>query len=472
MVFGRDFCAAYGYLPWSTAYARFRWAVDFGKYRFGDIMPETSLLRIGVLILFIIVPDASIVNGQHQASSREPFVLELPGVSQDRYSLPIVRIASQDVPTLKIRVLEPFAQNIDYGSIIVTLNGDGINRGCSLSRDLEGKILTCGKRENRLGGYELVLGKNILEVKAVDKANREFYASYVLMLGDKTAGAERQSWVNGVAERFSGRKFAVIVGVSEDKDNDAGLRSLDFADNDALAVADFLRTPEGGGFFPADIKLLINRDASLTALRSALNETAKRSGRNDLVFIFIAGHGAPDPLSSQNLYFLFYDTKVIDMEKTAFPMAELKRYLDTDVIADRVFVMIDTCHSAGVNQKTQSLITGRQLIQAGDENNISNFYLTKQLFKEKGRAILTSSDVNEVSRESPKWGNHGVFTWALLQGLKGSADLNGDQLVTVGELFQFTRSTVQSATNFEQNPIALPGSAANVALSIVKKKPN
>ena len=435
-------------------------------------MFKLSLFWPSLLFIIIAVPAASIVVGQNKTSSREPFVLELPGVSPNRFMLPIVRVSVVDIPALKIRVLEPFAQNIDYGRIIVTLNGDGINRGCTISRDLDGKILTCGRREDRLGGYELAAGKNILELRAVDRASREYYASYVLILGDKSVGAVQPAWANGVPERFSGRKFAVIVGVSEYKYNDAGLRSLDFADDDALAIADFLKTPEGGGFFPADIKLLVDRDASLTALRSAFKETAQKAGRNDLVFIFIAGHGAPDPLSSQNLYFLFYDTKVVDMEKTAFPMSELKRFLDTQILADRVFVMIDTCHSAGVNQKTQSLITGRQLVQAGDENNISNFYLTKQLFKEKGRAILTSSDVNEVSQESPKWGNHGVFTWALLQGLKGSADLNGDQLVTAGELFQYTRKAVQKATNFEQNPIALPGSAANITLAIVKKKPN
>lgn len=435
-------------------------------------MTERLFPPIALILILIVFPSALIMNGQNSPSSRDPFVLELPGVSQNRFTLPIVRVASQDVRTLKIRVLEPFAQTIGYGSIIVTLNGDGINRGCTKTRDSEGKVVLCGKREDRLGGYEINPGKNILEIRATDAANREYYASYVLLLGDKAADSGRPSWTNGAAERFSGRKFAVILGVSEYKYNDAGLRSLDFADDDARAVADFLKSPEGGGFFPADIKLLIDRDASLTALRSALDETRKRASRNDLVFIFIAGHGAPDPLSSQNLYFLFYDTKVVDMEKTAFPMSELKRYLDTQVIAERVFVMIDTCHSAGVNQKTQSLVTGRQLTQAGDENNISNFYLTKQLFKEKGRSILTSSDVNEVSRESAKWGNHGVFTWALLEGLKGKADLNGDQLVTAGELFQFTRASVQKATNFEQNPIALPGSATNVTLAIVKNKAN
>jgi uncharacterized caspase-like protein len=158
------------------------------------------------------------------------------------------------------------------------------------------------------------------------------------------------------------------------------------------------------------------------------------------------------------------------MEKTAYPMEELKRFLDRRISSQRVFVMIDTCHSAGVNQKTKSFVTGRDLIREGDENNISNFYVTKQLFKEKGRAILTSSDVNEVSQESPKWGNHGVFTWALLDGLSGKADFNNDGLITAGELFQYTRASVQAATNFQQNPIALPGSSSNLALAIVKKK--
>jgi uncharacterized caspase-like protein len=434
-------------------------------------MAKRIALVIGYVLLFLFSPSGLTADAESgEVSSREPFVLELPEVSPARYTLPIVRVGVKDIPSLKIRVLKPFAETINYGAIIVTLNGDGINRGCVKSRDLEGTVVLCSKREDRLGGYTTLPGKNILEISATDRAQRGYYASYVLMLGNNNTHLET-SWRNGNAEQFGGRKFAVIVGVSDYKYNDAGLTSLNYADDDARSIADFLKTPEGGGFFPADIQLLVDRDASLTALRSALAETAKRAGRNDMIFIFIAGHGAPDPLSSQNLYFLFHDTKVVDMEKTAFPMNELKLYLDTQVLAERVFVMIDTCHSAGVNQKTRSLVTGRQLIQAGDENNISNFFLTKRLFKEKGRSILTSSDVNEVSRESAKWGNHGVFTWALLEGLKGKADINGDQLITTGEIFQFTRSEVQKATNNEQNPIALPGSAVNLVLAVVKKKP-
>ncbi len=159
---------------------------------------------------------------------------------------------------MKFRVLEPFAAEIDYGKIIVTLNGNGINRGCGKSRDLEGKVVVCGNREDRQGGFELNKGKNVLEIEATDRKERKFYASFVIVLGDKTAVVEKPDWTNGAAEKFTGRKFALVVGVSDYKFTDAGLKNLNYADDDAQAVADFLRTPAGGGFSSADIRLLLN----------------------------------------------------------------------------------------------------------------------------------------------------------------------------------------------------------------------
>ncbi|CAN5637432.1 hypothetical protein BH20ACI4_BH20ACI4_31310 [soil metagenome] len=427
---------------------------------------SSQIIKILFLSLFLFT---NYLSAQTNISSREPFVLEMPGISANRYTAPIVRLPMKDVPTLKIRVLEPFADGIDYGKIILTLNGEGINRGCNKTRDAEGKVVTCENREARLGGFDLKKGKNVLEIKASDRKENEFYASYVIILGDKTAVVEKPDWVNGAAEKFTGRKFALVVGVSEYKFTDAGLKNLNYADDDAQAVAGFLQTPAGGGFSSTDIRLLLNRDASLLAVRSALSDIAKRAKPNDLVFIFIAGHGAPDPLAPQNLYFLLTDTKVVDMPQTAYPMNELKQTLDTQILAKRVIVMIDTCHSAGVNQKTKSIVSGRDLVQEGDENNISNFYMTSKLFKETGRAVLTSSDVNEVSQESAKWGNHGVFTWALLEGLNGGADYNHDKFITAGELFQYTRAAVQKATNFQQNPRALPGSNKDLTLAFMSK---
>jgi len=429
---------------------------------------QSPILKITVVLLFILPISVAAQSG---FSSRAPFVLELPEVSAARYTAPVIRLPLKDIQSLKFRVLEPFAADIDYGKIIVTLNGVGINRGCDKKLDMQGKIVHCFNREQRqLGGFDILPGKNVIEIRATGrKTQREFYASYLLILGDRTAVVEKAGGAGGRAEIFRGRKFAVIIGISEYKFNDAGLKNLNFADDDAQAIAAFLKTPAGGRFAPADMKLLVNAEASLLAVRAALADVAKRARADDLVFIFIAGHGAPDPAAPQNLYFLLADTKVVDMARTAFPMSELKQILDTQVAAQRVITLIDTCHSAGINQKTQSLVAGRDLVQEDDENNISNFYLTNQLFKQTGRAVITSSDVDEVSQESAKWGNHGVFTWALLDGLKGKADLNGDQLITAGELFQFTQGAVRKATNFAQNPRALPGSSANLTLAFTSK---
>ena len=186
-----------------------------------------------------------------------------------------------------------------------------------------------------------------------------------------------------------------------------------------------------------------------------------KAAPNDLVFIYIASHGSPDPFEPQKLYFLMNDTKVANMPKTGLGMFELQELLDHIVRAQRVVVFIDACHSAGV--AGTKLVTGRQLERL--ENNVFNLYASK-LYRETGRAILTSSDVNEISEEGANWGGgHGVFTWALLEGLRGAADANRDRVVTAGELFDYVSSRVRKETNARQNPRALSGTNKDFPLA-------
>lgn len=269
-----------------------------------------------------------------------------------------------------------------------------------------------------------------------------------------------------VSSKFSGRKFAVIIGVSRYKFHDNGLNDLQYADADARSLRDFLRQREGGGFAPDDILYLENEQATLESVRAALKSFLRAAGPNDLVLLYIAGHGAPDPYAPQRLYFLLHDTKVADMPGTALLMSELQEFLDSSVRAKRIVVFVDACHSAGLSGAR--LVTKRGLEQT--ENNVFNLY-AERLFSESGKAILTSSDVNEISQESPTWGGgHGIFTWSLLEGLRGDADSNGDQLVTAGELFEFVRDRVRVETRFTQNPRVLPGLNTDLALSVAGAK--
>jgi len=265
-----------------------------------------------------------------------------------------------------------------------------------------------------------------------------------------------------VSEKFQGRKFALVVGVSRYKFAEPGFSNLAFADADARAVRDFLARPEGGGFRAGDITFLENEGATTEAVRAALTGFLTKAAATDLIFIFIAGHGGPDPYAPQNLYFMLHNSRPADMPNTALPMSEVQDVLDHRLLSKRVVVFVDTCHSAG--------LSGEKIATRSAGNNLINLYASR-LYSEEGRAVLTSSDVNEVSRESTEYGGgHGVFTWALLEGLGGKADGDEDRLVTAGELFGYVRGRVQVATGFRQNPRALPGLNGNLALSAVRAR--
>ena len=69
-----------------------------------------------------------------------------------------------------------------------------------------------------------------------------------------------------------------------------------------------------------------------------------------------------------------------------------------------------------------------------------------------GIALLMSSKAEELSLEDHGL-RQGVFTYYILQGLKGKADVNSDFLVTVKELYSFVYSKVREYTDNVQTPI-------------------
>ncbi len=163
-------------------------------------------------------------------------------------------------------------------------------------------------------------------------------------------------------------------------------------------------------------------------------------------------------------------------------MVELKKIIDKNLRSQRAIFFLDTCHSAGLNGKnvvgfTKSTqgsrnigtdqIDERQLQQVEVKNAVNA--IAGRLFSSPGRAILTSSDVGEVSRESNRWGGgHGVFTWAIIEGLNGRADKDANKVVTATELFEFVSNFVKSETGSKQNPRLFSSLGGTLELATVK----
>jgi hypothetical protein len=523
-------------------------------------------------LLALMVRDSA--TGLQQVALGHPtvFELELPELGIAPTDQPDLTIPSRRVSQILIHILNPYADDIDYSQIFAFLNGEATGRIHEVIRSERGKSVRLYL--NRWPGFELISGRNTVEVRAHNRRGRVFYASFVLHTttnnrnfvyrvalgkdpqqqvppelalleperqielqpGQKSraihiagvataastidcvtvdggplplkrgqeitlrkiglaheenrvtfdspyavaagatqvvveaidaAGNRTQLQIpvrvrkEGPPEEFRGRKYALVIGISQFHYHEGGLNNLQYADADARAVYQFLQTPGGGRFSSENILLLMNAQATVTRVRDALVNFIARPGPDDLLLIFLASHGDSDPYAQQNLYFLMHDTQVDRMPDTALAMRDFQMLLQQNVRARRLVLLIDTCHSAGV--------TGaRGEMARGIRNNLVNLYVEKLLYREEGSAIITSSDINEISRESPNWGGgHGVFTYYLLEGMRGKADENADHLVTVGELFRFVRLKVRLETQFLQNPRMLAGANEELTLAAV-----
>jgi uncharacterized caspase-like protein len=402
-------------------------------------------------------------SSSQQIPSRAPFTLEFPDISNSPITAVEANIPTTELRSMKLTIRQPFADAINYGKIYTAINGEQANTICgNIRSSRDGKVITCDLESKPR--FRFQPGKNVVEIAATDGDNNRYYASYVLIAGNRSLASVATPSSGPALTEFSGRKYAAIIGVSRYQFHDAGLNDLQYADADARAIRDFLVRPNGAGFKPSDIIYLENDGATTDSVRDALMRFLPKAGPTDMIFIYIASHGSPDPFEPQKFYFLMNNTKVADMPKTGFGMFELQELLDHIVRAQSVVVFIDSCHSGGV--AGTKIVTARQLERV--QNNVFNLYASK-LYREGGRAVLTSSDVNEVSEEGANWGGgHGVFTWSLLQGLGGEADANRDRVVTTGELFDFVSQNVRKQTNARQNPRALPGTNRNFPLARVQ----
>jgi uncharacterized caspase-like protein len=102
----------------------------------------------------------------------------------------------------------------------------------------------------------------------------------------------------------------------------------------------------------------------------------------------------------------------------------------------------------------------------GFRANLSGAFLDR-LSHGRGRVILTASDANEVSVEKDEF-RHGVFTYYLLEALRGKGDLDGDGLITVDEVHRYVSIKVPQATEQNQHPVKKGEMKGQIVLGIVR----
>jgi len=234
------------------------------------------------------------------------------------------------------------------------------------------------------------------------------------------------------------KRFAVVVGVGQYESED--IPDLEFARADAEAVKEFLESDAAGPF--DEVLFLADEQATGAAMREAMFVFLQQADWDDLVFIYYAGHGAPDPGRPDNLYLLPTDSDLDAMASTAFPMWDVKTALRRQISAERVIVVADACHSAGT--------ADGDVVGGSGSNHIAGSF--EKLFTPSRRLMMTAADTNEFSLEDARWGGHGVFTHFMLDALKGNGDRDGNGIITFSEVFDHVSTNVVEATEGRQNP--------------------
>ena len=219
--------------------------------------------------------------------------------------------------------------------------------------------------------------------------------------------------------------WVLAVGVSRYQDNREGLR---YADADALAIENAFRDAAGPLYGEVKTRPLTNIQATRESIRGAIEGFLREAGRGDVVVIFMAGHGMRDS-RTQEYYFLPYLATPANLATEGLSMSALNESL-TPVRerVGRVVIMLDTCHAGALD-----------IDQAGQVSGGEGLYL------------LAASRPGETSMELDDKA-HGAFTQALLDGLSGAANDDGNDEISLVELFDYAARRVPMLTAQQQHP--------------------
>lgn len=225
--------------------------------------------------------------------------------------------------------------------------------------------------------------------------------------------------------------WAVVVGVGRY----TAMPSLKFTDDDAYRFYSFLRSVEGGAVPENQITILVDEDATRENILKKMRENFLKADANDVVLLYFSGHGLDGcflPVDYDG-----YNNKLRHEEiKQVFNQSKAKHKL----------CIADACHSGSLNYGNGSFAA-----KGPTPATLDRYY---KAFEEAdgGVALLMSSKATELSLEDHGL-RQGVFTYYVLQGLKGRADTNNDYLITIKELYGYVYAKVREYTANVQTPV-------------------
>jgi hypothetical protein len=205
--------------------------------------------------------------------------------------------------------------------------------------------------------------------------------------------------------------YVLSVGV----DNYATAAKLQGCLNDARDIAARFVAQQGKRFGKVSARVLLDAQASREAVTEGLDGLAAAARSGDFAVLFFSGHGGRTP--QRDWYFLPHDYDPNRHSDTAVTDRDI---LDcADDLINRgltVFVIVDACSSGQLRLRANAALNRVDSPAGG------------------GLVLMVSS---APSQTSAALGDYSAFARAVVEGLSGEADLDGDGFVTLREVRRY-----------------------------------
>lgn len=223
--------------------------------------------------------------------------------------------------------------------------------------------------------------------------------------------------------------YLVTIGINKYKN---AKYNLNYAQADADGVEKAIKT-NSGSLFKEVVPYNIRNDKAVKAtILATLDDIKKKSLQQDVLIVYYAGHGVMTQGENGEFYIVPHDIIQLygkdDILKDKGISATMLKQYAQEINAQKQVFILDACQSAGALETVA--VRG-----AAEEKAIA------QLARSTGTFWITATGSDQFATEFEKLG-HGIFTYALLDGINGAGDANGDKKLTVRELSTFIENKV------------------------------
>tara|TARA_Y100001980_G_C14554068_1_gene340147 strand:+ start:1607 stop:4657 length:3051 start_codon:yes stop_codon:yes gene_type:complete len=242
-----------------------------------------------------------------------------------------------------------------------------------------------------------------------------------------------------VSKNINENALAIIFGI----ENYKNVSNVSFARRDATLMKEYMIKTLG---IPSDkIYFKLDDDVGKAQFDKVFSERGWIDKRiiedKTELFVFYAGHGAPS--YEKNKSFLIpYDGDPNYASQTGYSLDDLYKNL-SNFRTKSTTIFLDACFS-GANRDSEALLANARPIFIEFESDFA-----------QNITVFSAASGNEISSawEEKK---HGLFSYFLMKGIKGAADLNSNGELTIDELGQYLELNVSQTAGTidrEQNPI-------------------